>query len=333
MNKVSIIVPNFNGSLFLKETIESVVNQSYKNWELIVVDDGSTDNSASIVSSYLSEKVRYIQRSYDRKKGGNTCRNIGIEEATGDYAIFLDSDDILADYCLEQRIAFMERHKELDFAVFNIYNFVGGDISTAQLHTHLNVPDPEKHFMGLNCLWQTTSPIWNINFIRNLKFNEDFLRLQDPELTLRALNTNGVKYELVKDSIPDTYYRLVVNNKSKVNKKRKVTANYNIPFSQFVQEFYSHLGEESPYDIPKKSLFLQITQHHLLAADSENIKRYRQTVNTLRLKKNVMYTFIYQLSQTVVFLVLMRNRLSRKLCTIYFRYSLKRLWGADCVVC
>ncbi len=107
---ISIITPSFNRSEIIHETAESVFNQTYPHWEWIIVDDGSTDNSWEILQGYASidPRVRIYKRDRD-PKGAAACRNIAVEKCSGDYLVFLDTDDILASFCLEQRVsAFME---------------------------------------------------------------------------------------------------------------------------------------------------------------------------------------------------------------------------------
>lgn len=103
---VSIIMPCYNASKYLKFSIDSVINQTYKNWELIIVDDCSTDNSTNIVGNYKDNRIKLIRLD---KNNGNPAipRNIGIEKSTGQFIAFLDSDDIWFPEKLEKQIAFM----------------------------------------------------------------------------------------------------------------------------------------------------------------------------------------------------------------------------------
>ncbi|MGX7058993.1 glycosyltransferase family 2 protein [Vagococcus humatus] len=92
--KISVIVPVYNAELYLKKCILSVVHQSYKNWELILVDDGSDDNSSSIIQAFVKEDSR-IKSIWQKNSGPGIARNQGICQATGEYIVFLDSDDYL----------------------------------------------------------------------------------------------------------------------------------------------------------------------------------------------------------------------------------------------
>lgn len=90
--KFSIIVPTYNREKYIAKCIDSVLNQTYNNFELIIVDDGSTDNTAKIVRSYKDPRIMYVK---NQNHGISYSRNFGIDKASGEYIIFLDSDDYL----------------------------------------------------------------------------------------------------------------------------------------------------------------------------------------------------------------------------------------------
>jgi len=92
MPKISVIIPCYNGEKFISEAIKSVQGQTYKNWELIIVDDGSTDRSCEIVEQYLNNKIRLVRNTYN--EGIAKTMNKGIKVSTGDFIAFLDQDDI-----------------------------------------------------------------------------------------------------------------------------------------------------------------------------------------------------------------------------------------------
>ena len=96
MNKelVSIITPMYNSEKYIGQTIESVLNQTYKNWEMLIVDDCSNDNSPNIVKEYvqIDNRIKYIR--VNKNKGVSNARNTGLQQARGRFIAFLDSDDI-----------------------------------------------------------------------------------------------------------------------------------------------------------------------------------------------------------------------------------------------
>lgn len=104
---VSIIMPSYNTGKFIKQTIESVIAQSYSNWELIIVDDCSPDNTDEIIKPFLSDqRIRYLKN--EKNSGASVSRNRALREAKGKWIAFLDSDDLWKPEKLEKQICFME---------------------------------------------------------------------------------------------------------------------------------------------------------------------------------------------------------------------------------
>ena len=106
---VSIIMPNYNGEKYLKETIDSVVSQSYRNWELIITDDCSSDNSLEIIERYGDERIRVIASK--ENCGAAVSRNKAIAAANGRWLAFLDSDDLWDKDKLSLQLKFMNEEK------------------------------------------------------------------------------------------------------------------------------------------------------------------------------------------------------------------------------
>ena len=106
---VSIIMPSYNTAKFISETIDSVLTQTYTNWELIIVDDCSTDNTDEVVKSFLSDdRIKYIKN--EKNSGAAFSRNRALCEAKGKWIAFLDSDDLWLPEKLEKQIEFMEKN-------------------------------------------------------------------------------------------------------------------------------------------------------------------------------------------------------------------------------
>ncbi len=111
----SIIIIFLNMEKFLAEAIRSVLDQSYKDWELLLVDDGSTDGSTLIAQQFAeehSERVRYIEHAQHQNRGMSSSRNLGIQNSTGEFLAFLDADDVLTSNALEDQISILRSHPE-----------------------------------------------------------------------------------------------------------------------------------------------------------------------------------------------------------------------------
>lgn len=106
---VSIITPSYNSSEFIADTIKAVCNQTYKNWELLITDDCSTDNTVEIVQGYMANDKRIKLQRLEKNSGAGICRNKSIEVAQGRYIAFCDSDDVWMPQKLEMQLRFMEQ--------------------------------------------------------------------------------------------------------------------------------------------------------------------------------------------------------------------------------
>lgn len=121
--KVSIIMPNYNCGRFIEETINSVLAQTYEDWELLVVDDCSTDNSIEIIKSYCDKDERIRLFVNESNSGAAASRNYALREATGKWIAFLDSDDLWLPKKLEKQLAFMtERDYAFSFTKYRQIN-------------------------------------------------------------------------------------------------------------------------------------------------------------------------------------------------------------------
>ena len=118
MNKVSIIMPSYNAAKFIAASIQSVIEQTYNNWELLITDDCSKDDTVKIVEQFLEKDNRIKLFSTGKNSGAAVARNISLQNATGKYIAFLDSDDTWISNKLETQIKFMEK-KNIAFSFSN----------------------------------------------------------------------------------------------------------------------------------------------------------------------------------------------------------------------
>jgi glycosyltransferase involved in cell wall biosynthesis len=134
--KVSIITPSYNSEKFIAQTIESVLNQTYREWEMIIVDDQSTDNSVKLIDSYVQKDTRIKCIVLEENSGPAVARNRAIEEAKGRYIAFLDADDLWMPQKLEKQIAFMQR-ENIALSYTGYYRF---EESAEKLKDEITVP-------------------------------------------------------------------------------------------------------------------------------------------------------------------------------------------------
>lgn len=200
---VSIIMPSWNTARFIRESIDSVRNQTYTNWELLIVDDCSTDNTDEIVASYSDERIRYFKN--EKNSGAALTRNRAMREARGEWIAFLDSDDLWTPEKLERQLQFM---KENNY-VFSYHEYVKIDEESKPLNIYVSGPEVvTKHKMynyGYpGCLtFMYSAKAMGLIQIKDIKKNNDYAILL--KLCKKAdcylLKENLAEYRIRKKSI------------------------------------------------------------------------------------------------------------------------------------
>ena len=157
----SIIIPTHNREETIKRTLESVISQSYTKWECLVVDDGSKDRTIEVVTLYSKKekRIKLIKRD-SFPKGANKCRNIGYENAIGDYLIFLDSDDELKENSLERRCNDLLETK-FDFIVYPMQTNQNGEVKLQP------IPNSKSYvidFLSYRFHWGIMCVTWKKDF-------------------------------------------------------------------------------------------------------------------------------------------------------------------------
>jgi glycosyltransferase involved in cell wall biosynthesis len=190
---VSIIIPTYNRASLLQETLRSVYNQTYQNWECIIVDDGSTDNTCDIIAPFISKsrRFKFFLRG-EKLKGGNTCRNIGISKSSGEFLYFFDSDDVMYPNLLEIFLLEFNKNKKLDFCCCECDYFENDKIIRST--NHFVLPHTiEGHLKNYGFMapsfFISRKVIFDIG-----EWDEKILRLQDVDYfnKLFFLNKKGI---------------------------------------------------------------------------------------------------------------------------------------------
>ncbi|TVZ59150.1 glycosyltransferase involved in cell wall biosynthesis [Flavobacteriaceae bacterium MAR_2010_105] len=202
---VTIIIPVYNRAKTIGPTLESVLSQSFRNWECLVVDDGSTDDSLTIINEFTEKDKRISLVLRDRlPKGAPTCRNIGLQKAKGDFVIFLDSDDFLLPFCLEHRLAQFNIHTNHDFLVFPMGVKKNDEVVKEVI---FKSDSYLIDFLSFKLAWSIMCPIWKKDFLLKLGgFTEGYPRFNDPELVIRGLLQNDVLFKVFYDLDFDSIY-------------------------------------------------------------------------------------------------------------------------------
>ncbi len=184
MAKVSIIVPIYNSEKYIKKCIESLLNQTYEDYELLLINDGSTDITESIIDKYDDDRIKYYKTD---NQGIGKARNYGLEKSKGKYIVFVDSDDYVEKNMIESLVNKIESD-DLDIAICDYYKKTKNRIKKEKLISFSNtsISNNEEILLNINL------SVWNKIFKKSLitknklKFKED-IRYEDIPFVLDAL--------------------------------------------------------------------------------------------------------------------------------------------------
>lgn len=202
---ISIIIPVYNVEQYLKECLESILQQTYKNLEIIIINDGSTDGSKAIVTPYLKDKrIKYIEQT---NKGLSGARNKGLKNSTGKYVLFVDSDDYIEKNMIKEIIFLMETCN-VDLVRFNADSFVeevnenlnennynfSHRLEENKLYEEESLDMNRRTFCSSVCLYMMTRELINNN---QLTFHENIFHEDELFTTQVFLNTKKMMYKNV----------------------------------------------------------------------------------------------------------------------------------------
>ena len=204
---VSIIMPSWNTGKFIAESIQCVIDQTYQNWELLIVDDCSTDNTDEIVEPFLNDtRIKYLHN--EKNSGAALTRNKAMREAQGEWIAFLDSDDLWTPDKLDKQIRFMKEHEY----VLSYTEYEKIDEEDKPLNIYVTGPETvnKRKMYNYDYIGQLTMMYSAKQFgliqIKDVKKNNDYaIRLQlykkDPGVVAHLLKENLAKYRIRKKSI------------------------------------------------------------------------------------------------------------------------------------
>lgn len=185
---ISIIIPTYNRAHLIGETLDSILVQTYPNWECIVVDDGSTDTTADVMREYIKKdnRFQYHQRPINKIKGPNSCRNYGFEMSNGEYIKWFDSDDVMLPYLLEKQVLSFAKNVEMSVCKLSYFDFERRVPIKENIISSKNLI--EDYLIG-NVTFYISGPLWKRIFLekQNQLFDESLTNLDDWDFNLRML--------------------------------------------------------------------------------------------------------------------------------------------------
>ena len=192
--KVTIIMATYNRAHFIVETLQTIINQSFANWECLIIDDGGADNTIAVITPILKQDPRFqfLKRPDTYKKGLPGCRNYGLDIAKGEYIIFFDDDDIVHPQNLKTSLEVVEKNN-VDFCHYQKYSFAVQKpivetypIGIVKTLTTADIKQVVTQEIGL----ASCTVLWKKHCFQNIRFNENLLYAEEWECYIRIISEN-----------------------------------------------------------------------------------------------------------------------------------------------
>ncbi|CAC9976389.1 MULTISPECIES: glycosyltransferase family 2 protein [Flavobacterium] len=214
---ISIIIPVYNRESLIKETLDSILVQTYKNWECIIVDDGSDDNTENIISEYIKRdnRFQFYKRPETMIKGANSCRNYGFSLSNGEWVKWLDSDDLMYIDSMDIESKLMKGYSNVILSPLVLYDFdQKKEIKKSNIFSADLIHD---YFIAKVALY-VSGPLWERKFLNKQEylFDENISNVDDWDFNMRMLYKKPI---IRYNEKPTILYRLHNDSLSQEIKK------------------------------------------------------------------------------------------------------------------
>ena len=231
---ISVIIPCYNRANVISKAIESVINQTVNEWELIIVDDGSTENVKEVINPFLKDdRIKYL---YQENKGVSTARNYGVNNSQGNFIVFLDSDDFLYQNALSFYYNEITKNPEIHLCFSNYFseNKIKGLNTDNKLFRNFLVSNIPGSFCFNKDFFQSVG-----GYFDGASFGENF------ELIIRSVNSPLFNKKTAVINEPLMYYHQWKDSKKILTNKRNKIKSYKLYYSKidknsFLSAYYSH---------------------------------------------------------------------------------------------
>lgn len=240
MELVSVIIPVFNCEKYITHTLDSLLNQTYKNWEAILVDDCSTDTSAKIINEYEGRDARIKYYRLTKNSGAAVARNYGLMKSEGRFIAYLDSDDIWLPFKLERQVKFMLDNK-FAFTCTDYEVIADNGISKKKI---VNMPNSITYHQYLrNTIIQTVTVVIDLHYIEKKILEMPNIRRRQDAATWLKILSSGYKCYGLNECL--SYYRRTEGSLSS-NKIKAVKGTWylyrKIEKISFIKSLYYFIG-------------------------------------------------------------------------------------------
>lgn len=303
MKKISVIIPIYNAEKYIKDCLESVINQTYKNLEIILIDDGSKDNSKIICEKYAlkDKRIKFISNS---NHGVSYSRNYGIKLSSGDGIIFIDSDDYVKLNYIEKLVSFFDNN---DLIICNVYDFY---------EKYNKCISRKIDFKNLTGLWKKDIYIlgsiifyphlklYKTNIIKenNIFFPDDMVTAED-----QIFNYQYLKYVKKYKYIDEPLYIYMQRENISLSRVRTVQSfESEIKCINFKQDFFKDMNVLNKNKMLIEQLIYITTEYIKIDNRKNNFNEYKKRINRLN-KISIDNTELFTKKEKLMYILLKNN--------------------------
>jgi glycosyltransferase involved in cell wall biosynthesis len=300
---VSIIIPTFNRAHLIGETLDSVIAQTYTNWECIVVDDGSTDHTDKVLEQYCDKdkRIQYCHRPKHLKPGGNAARNFGFELSKGAYVNWFDSDDLMENNFIEVKLKSILQNPKLDFVVARGVNyFEDGRTEDILIKNNKSKALNANNFILSEVFWITHDFFIKREKVGDVRFDTEIKSGQEYNFFIKVMAINHLKGLFIDKKV----FKRRVHRESIQGSLKKIGDGY----------------LKNQYILYKNTL---VAVSHLLNGEAKNLMLERVTYFTFELNRRSLPT----LEKHKIYKVFIKEKGIFKTSTFIIAIFMARLFG------
>ena len=282
---ISIVMPAYNSEKYISEAIESVCNQSYKNWELVIVDDGSTDHTSKIIEDYASKDSR-IRVFHRKNEGVSMARNFALNQISGEYVTFIDSDDVYHSNRLQKMLQVFEQHPNCDI-VFSKHREFKGKLNKDDIIDSKKVEISNDNILEKIMSDSTKQFMWNTMLkteiakkerFAQIRFAEDFCYIRDCAWNCKQM--------AVLDEILYFYRR---DNENAMT-SQFFSGQYISDYMKLVENIYNFCEEHNLEDaFYKKMIAHEYAQNSMRIRKSTSYSKFVVCMNDKEFRKGIKF--------------------------------------------
>lgn len=231
---ITIIIPSYNRAHLIEATLDSIIAQSYSHWECLVVDDGSTDKTTEVVSAYAErdKRLKLFKRTNAKPKGANACRNIGLDNAKGEYVVFFDSDDLMTENHIEVKVNAIQKC-DCDYVITKTQYFNYNNKGINKYYQFDKFPITPFNYIAQKINWLTYDIGLKTSLAKSISFNENLQSGQEYNYfsKLVHISTKGVFIDEV----------VTLRRYHEDSIRSRLSANHSLQQSYFNANWYTYL--------------------------------------------------------------------------------------------